>query len=169
MVLLAFTGLKITSTTTLGLVFPTVWDQTPHRFGFYYYFIRWKHYCHNDGTWLGFRQCRVSLLSLVFLCFRDGQRGMCLFVWSLCLSRRVPQVMSFLGCCLGWSLCSGILFLILRVDFAPLSFARSLDFWCLSWTPRVYFEHLVRILDSSNWRPDLWLHMSVLVAFISPK
>jgi hypothetical protein len=39
-VLLAFTGLKIASTTTLSLVFPTVWDQTSHRFGFYIYFFR---------------------------------------------------------------------------------------------------------------------------------
>ncbi len=42
MVLLAFAESKIVSTTTLGLVFPTVWDQTPHRFGLFYYGLDWS-------------------------------------------------------------------------------------------------------------------------------
>ncbi len=63
---------------------------------------------------MGFRQCRASLLSLVFICsFRDSG-GDCLFVWSPCLSRRVPLFAGYLcgsalaylglGYCLGFIL-----------------------------------------------------------------
>ena len=41
-VLLAFAESKTASTTTLGLDFPTVWDQTPHRFGLLYYGLDWS-------------------------------------------------------------------------------------------------------------------------------
>jgi hypothetical protein len=40
-VLLAFAESKTANTTTLGLDFPTVWDQTPHRFGLLYYGLEW--------------------------------------------------------------------------------------------------------------------------------
>ncbi len=66
MVLLAFAESKTVSTTTLGLVFPTVWDQSSHRFGFLYILLDEfcpKHNCHNNGTWLGFLLFCVSTVT----------------------------------------------------------------------------------------------------------
>ena len=53
-VLLAFAESKTANTTTLGLDFPTVWDQTPHRFGLLYYGLEWLYILDyvrkGDGT-----------------------------------------------------------------------------------------------------------------------
>ena len=61
MVILAFAESKTVSTTTLGLVFPTVWDQTSHRFGLLYYGLDWS-------TRMEFQSCTT----IDFVRFRHG-------------------------------------------------------------------------------------------------
>jgi hypothetical protein len=54
MVILAFAESETASTTTLGLGFPTVWVQTPHRFGLFYDGLEWSYitleYCPKHST-----------------------------------------------------------------------------------------------------------------------
>jgi hypothetical protein len=142
-VLLAFAESKTASTTTLGLDFPTVWDQTPHRFGIVrwlrmvIYYIRvlsaallsqwnvigfWATSCVFTVTcfssWLSRRTVReeITYLSGVPVSHVEYLCSRVSFVWE----------MAYLGfcCCLDFVLCSDTLFL--GVDVAPLSLSRIL-------------------------------------------
>jgi hypothetical protein len=59
-VLLAFAESKIASTTTLGLDFPSVWDQTPHRFGFYMAFETVEEIVYFSGVPTSHVECLCS-------------------------------------------------------------------------------------------------------------
>ena len=69
-VLLAFAEPKIANTTTLGLDFSTVWDQTPHRFGLLYYGLDWS-------TRMEF----LSFTTIAFVRFRHGTLLLTLLWW----------------------------------------------------------------------------------------
>ncbi len=127
-VLLAFAESKTASTTTLGLDFPTVWDQTPHRFGLFYWLFYWT----LSGTLLShmwnvigfFRSCVcpychwfffVTCTLLREISNRRSRLSICLESLSptsstsshASLSGSVLEYLG-LGCCLGlcdWALC----------------------------------------------------------------
>jgi hypothetical protein len=71
-VLLAFAESKTANTTTLGLDFPTVWDQTPHRFGLLYYGLDWS-------TCMEF----LSFTTIAFVRFRHGTLLLTLLWWFI--------------------------------------------------------------------------------------
>ena len=66
MVLLAFAESETASTTTLGLGFPTVWVQTPHRFGLFYIGHCPLHFVsYMERDWV-FRNCVCLYCHLFF-------------------------------------------------------------------------------------------------------
>ncbi len=65
-VLLGFAESKTNNTTTLGLSFPTVWDQTPHRFGLLYYGLDWS--------------TRMEVLSFTTIAFEHFRHGTLLLI-----------------------------------------------------------------------------------------
>jgi hypothetical protein len=116
-VLLAFAESKTVSTTTLGLVFPTVWDQTPHRFGLLYYGLDWStrmefqsfitidivRFRHGTLLWWFVSHFYVSIFHF---CLLPGHwtLGVCLSV-SICPALERSLLLAFPTCELGRDLC----------------------------------------------------------------